>query len=88
MPFAESTERQGVDLAPLLSTMSNASVAIINNGWHCMDVIADEYRRALTSEYGVANVVETRVGPTEALAVEVADEIAKRCDAVVVGIGN
>ena len=88
MPYAEApTGRPGFG-APRLSTVDGRTIGIVNNGWRCMDVIADELAEVLRADFGAAGVVERRVPATRTLPPDALDELVAGCDAVVVGIGN
>jgi hypothetical protein len=88
MPYAEAVGDSARRLAPRVERLRGASVGIVNNSWRCMNVVADEYRRILTEEYGVSDIVEKRISATQTLPPDMVDDLVERCDAVLVGIGN
>lgn len=87
LPYAESTTTGGWTAAPRAGSLRGRTVGIVNNGWRCMDVLAAELRVAL-AEYGVRDVDERQTAATQAMPDADLADLAGRCAAVVVGIGN
>jgi hypothetical protein len=88
MPYAEQPPGATSLAAARLSTVNGRTVGIVNNSWRCMNVIADELSALLTTEHGVARIVERRISAAQTLPDDMLAELAADCDAVVVGIGN
>jgi hypothetical protein len=68
-------------------SLVGARIAILNNGWASMEILAPLLARRLT-ELGAS---EAAIYPTvtkEATAPERLDEVARRFSAAVVGLGN
>lgn len=63
-------------------------VAILNNRWTSMDVIADQLAKELKSKYGVADVIHQSIPITSAASDELVDEIANQADITIVGLAN
>jgi len=75
-------------VAPGLATLAGRTIGIVNNSWHCMDVVTEELRRALYADYAVAEVVEVKISAAQTLPAPELERLAGVCDAVVVGIGT
>ena len=75
-------------LAPRLTTLAGRTIGIVNNSWHCMDVVTGELRRALYADYAVAEVVEVKISAAQTLPAPDLERLAGACDAVVIGIGT
>ncbi|MDO8530777.1 MAG: hypothetical protein Q7T26_01210 [Dehalococcoidia bacterium] len=88
MPYGEEPASSQKKLAPRLDTVRGKTIGIINNTWNCMNVATDELRRLLVSEYGAAEVIEKQTPATIPLRAVDMDDLAKRADAVICGIGN
>lgn len=87
MPYAESARTDGWTEAPRLGSLRGTTVGIVNNSWRCMNVIAAELH-AVLAEYGVADVDERRISAAQTLPDADLADLASRCAAVVVGVGN
>lgn len=87
MPYAESTRAGRWTEAPRAGSLRGATIGIVNNSWRCMHVIADELH-AVFAEHGVADVDERRISAAQTLPPDDVADLAGRCAAVVVGIGN
>lgn len=81
--------RPGAERVPgPLPTLRGKVVAILNNRWKSMDLVAERFEAALGREHGVAEVLH-RVIPISAPApAELLDEVASRADLAVVGLAN
>ncbi len=88
MPYGEEPATSQKALAPRLDTLRGKTVGIINNTWNCMNVATDELRHLLVSEFGAAEVIEKQTPATLPLGAADMDDLAKRADAVICGIGN
>jgi hypothetical protein len=88
MPYAESVGSVAWRGAPRLSTVDGRTIGIVNNSWRCMDVVAAELSELLTGEHGVSGIREEKISAAQVLPPDRLAEMARRCDAVVVGIGN
>ncbi len=88
MPYPEPSGGGGFQLAARPESLRGATVGLVNNGWRCMNVIADEYRRRLVDDCGVREVLEERISAAQTLPDERFATLAARCHAVIVGIGN
>ncbi|MBM3943234.1 MAG: hypothetical protein FJ316_09985 [SAR202 cluster bacterium] len=80
-------QKQG--LAPRLSSLQGATVALIDNRKRNADVYLQELARLLQEEYGVAKVVsykkDSQSLPTP---VEVMDQLSADCDALVHAVAD
>ena len=88
MPYPESARAEAGTAAPRLTTLESMTVGLINNSWRCMNVLAEDLTRTLQDRYGVTAVLEERISAAQTLPPDRMEEFARRCDAVVVGIGN
>lgn len=87
LPCAESTSDKVWTEAPRLGSLAGATVGIVNNSWRCMHVIAGELHTLLAA-HGVTDVDERRISAAQTLPDDELADLAGRCSAVVVGIGN
>ena len=74
-------------LAPRLDTLAGKRIGIINNGWRCMHLAADELRRLLR-EQGVSDLVEKRTTAARPVLQSDLMDLARTADGVICGIGN
>jgi hypothetical protein len=88
MPYAESATVTALHTAERVAALEGATLGIVNNSWHCMHVIADELTSRLKADFGVAKVLEERISAAQTLPEDLLEQMAARCDAVLVGIGN
>jgi hypothetical protein len=88
MPHAEDRAFTDVALSPRLANLRGATVGIVNNSWRCMDLLSDELQILLRGQHGVAEIIEERISAAQTLPQGRIVEMATRCDAVIVGIGN
>lgn len=75
-------------VSPRLTTLASRTIGIVNNSWHCMDVVTEELRKALYADYAVGEVVEVKISAAQTLPAPELERLAGTCDAVVVGIGT
>lgn len=88
MPHSEAPPESDGLLAPRLADLQGATIGFVNNSWRCMDILSDELQSLLRGRYGVGDIVEERISAAQTLPQDRLAEMASRCDAVVVGIGN
>ena len=88
-------EVDGRDLvhAPRLRALRDKRIGFLDNGlWRSMRILADEFGKALTAEYGIAGSVMVDSGPKHGAHPqeyqELLQSLAGRVDAVVSGLGN
>jgi len=84
-----SAARPGADPIPgPVETLQGKVVAILNNRWKSMDLVAERFEAALRRDHGVADVLQ-RVIPISAPAPPaLLDEVAGRAALAVVGLAN
>jgi hypothetical protein len=71
-----------------VETLRGKVVAILNNRWKSMDLVAERFEAALRRDHGVADVLQ-RVIPISAPAPPaLLDEVAARAAVAVVGLAN
>jgi hypothetical protein len=90
MPHREPADgvASPTDVSPRLTTLAGRTIGIVNNSWHCMDVVTEELRTALYTDYAVGEVVEVKISAAQTLPAPELERLAATCDAVVVGIGT
>ena len=90
MPFGESTAPQGAQpkLAARLKSLGGATVGVVWNGWHCMEVMKDEFRRVLVEEFGAKEVVALQTGTTHPMSAAQLAGASDKWDAAIVGLGT
>jgi len=88
MPYADSDTARVTPVSPRLPTVAGRTVGIINNSWHCMDLVAQELTKALYARYAVAEVVEVKISAAQTVPPGELKHLAAACDAVVIGIGT
>jgi hypothetical protein len=90
MPHPEPADgvASPTDVSPRLTTLAGRTIGIVNNSWHCMDLVTEELRTALYADYAVGEVVEVKISAAQTLPAPELERLAGTCDAVVVGIGT
>ena len=63
-------------------------VAILNNRWKAMDLVAERFEATLRREHGVADVLQRVIPATGPAAETMLDEVAARADVALVGLAN
>jgi hypothetical protein len=86
-PIAES-RRPDKQLASPLEGLEGKKVAILNNGWTSMDVLASSLERHLKEEYGVKEVQHWDIPIARAASKQTFEEVLAFADAAVVGLAN
>lgn len=82
---------QGKGLAPRTRTsLEGAVVGMVNNGWHSWIDTLDEFDVLLKERYGVVTTIRRNVPSigNPALRESVYDELDKKCDVVITGLGH
>ncbi|GBD11065.1 hypothetical protein HRbin23_00716 [bacterium HR23] len=88
LPIAEAEEGQKLRLAPRLETVAGKTIGFINNDWLALDITYDEFKRLLQSQWEVKGFIEKRKPKSSPLPPSDLDDLARRADAVVTGLGN
>lgn len=86
-PTARSRARVAALPAPLPS-LHGRVVAILNNRWKSMDLVAERFEAALRREHGVRDVLHRTIPISGAAPADLLDEVGRRADAAVVGLAN
>ncbi len=71
-----------------LPTLEGRVVAILNNRWKSMDLVAERFEAALRRDHGVREVLQRAIPLSGAAPVALLDEIGQRTDLAVVGLAN
>lgn len=88
LPIAEGEERERVRLAPRLESVAGKTIGFINNDWISLDITYDEFRRLLQGRWEARGVIEKRKPKSSPLSPADLDDLARRADAVITGLGN
>jgi len=73
---------------PRLANLRGARVAILNNRWTSMNIIAEQIAIVLKEQYGVAEVVEKLIPLASAAPEETFDEVKGQAQLAIVGLAN
>ncbi|PKB70577.1 MAG: hypothetical protein BZY87_10010 [SAR202 cluster bacterium Io17-Chloro-G6] len=76
------------DNIPHISDLQGATVAILNNRWTSMNIIAEQIGIVLKEQYGVAEVFEKLIPLASAAPQETFDEVEARAQFAIVGLAN
>ncbi|MCS7206692.1 MAG: hypothetical protein NZ951_01985 [Dehalococcoidia bacterium] len=88
LPIAETEDGHKLRLAPRLETLAGKTIGFINNDWISLDITYDEFKRLLQSQWEVRGFVEKRKAKSSPLPPHDIDDLARRADAVITGLGN
>ena len=91
MPFGESASTSDAarpKLAARLESLAGATVGVVWNGWHCMEVMKDEFQRILVKEFGAKEVIALQTGTTLPMTASQLSDARERWDAAIVGLGT
>jgi hypothetical protein len=81
--------RPGVEPIPgPIDTLQGKVVAILNNRWKSMDVVAERFEAILRRDYGVAGVLQKVIPISAPAPAEMLDDVAARADIAIVGLAN
>tara|TARA_B100001964_G_scaffold237984_1_gene302558 strand:+ start:363 stop:650 length:288 start_codon:yes stop_codon:yes gene_type:complete len=86
-PAAEAW-RPVEDDIPHISDLNGATVAILNNRWTSMSIIAEQIGIILKEQYGVSEVFEKLIPLASAAPQETFDEVEQRANLAIVGLAN
>ncbi|MDP7202434.1 MAG: hypothetical protein QGI50_16045 [Dehalococcoidia bacterium] len=86
-PAAESW-RPVENHVPYIDDLQGATVAILNNRWTSMNIIAEQIRIILKEQYGVADVFEKLIPLASAAPQETFDEVEAKAQVAIVGLAN
>ena len=73
---------------PYISDLQGATVAILNNRWTSMNIIAEQIGIILKEQYGVAEVFEKLIPLASAAPQETFDEVVEKAQVAIVGLAN
>lgn len=86
-PCGAPRTRLGVLPGPL-PTLEGRVVAILNNKWKAMDLVAERFEAALRRDHGVRDVLQRSIPISGPAPHALLEEIGTRADAAVVGLAN
>ena len=86
-PAAEAWRPMEGDI-PHIADLQGATVAILNNRWTSMNIIAEQIGIILKEQYGVAEVFEKLIPLASADPQETFDEVVERAQVAIVGLAN
>ncbi len=73
---------------PHIADLQGATVAILNNRWTSMNIIAEQIGIILKEQYGVADVFEKLIPLASAAPQETFDEVEAKAQVAIVGLAN
>ena len=86
-PAAEAW-RPMEDDVPHIVDLQGTTVAILNNRWTSMNIIAEQIGIILKEQYGVADVFEKLIPLASAAPQETFDEVEAKAQVAIVGLAN
>jgi len=86
-PAAEAWRPMEDDI-PHIADLKGATVAILNNRWTSMNIIAEQIGIILKEQYGVAEVFEKLIPLASAAPQETFDEVEAKAQVAIVGLAN
>ncbi len=86
-PAAEAWRPMENDI-PHIADLQGATVAILNNRWTSMNIIAEQIGIILQEQYGVADVFEKLIPLASAAPQETFDEVEAKAQVAIVGLAN
>ena len=75
-------------LPPALPSLEGRVVAILNNRWKAMDLVAERFETALRRDHGVRDVLHRTIPISGAAPEALLDELGAQADVAVVGLAN
>jgi hypothetical protein len=76
------------DDIPHIADLKGATVAILNNRWTSMNIIAEQIGIILKEQYGVAEVFEKLIPLASTAPQETFDEVEAKAQVAIVGLAN
>ena len=86
-PAAEAW-RPAEDKIPYIDDLEGTTVAILNNRWASMNIIAEQIGIILKEQYGVADVFERLIPLASAAPQTTFDEVMAKAQVAIVGLAN
>ncbi len=86
-PAAEAWRPMEDDI-PHIADLQGVTVAILNNRWTSMNIIAEQIGIILKEQYGVAEVFEKLIPLASAAPQETFDEVQAKAQVAIVGLAN
>ena len=86
-PTRETKEPAQV-LLPALDSLQGKVIAFLDNGWPSVSTIFTKLDALLRTKHKVSKTFKEAVPMSEPAPEELLDAVAKKCDAVIVGLGN
>jgi len=86
-PAAEEWRPMEDDI-PHISDLQGTTVAILNNRWTSMNIIAEQIGIILKEQYGVSDVFEKLIPLASAAPQETFDEVEAKAQVAIVGLAN
>lgn len=88
VPRGEDFSGASQPLASRVESLNGKVVALMANGWRSLDTCYDEFRNLLHERYEVSEVIEKRKLGAHPYSTEDLDDIARRADVAITGLGN
>jgi hypothetical protein len=88
LPVGERAGSQESRVSPRLDSLKGMRIGVLSNNWKAMEYIADECCARLVADFGAKEAFAVSTPSTLAMPRELVDDIAARCDAVIVGLAT
>lgn len=75
-------------LAPPVAQLEGKVVAILNNRWTSMDLMAERFAQVLKEKYRVAEVIQRDIPIATRAPAALMDEVVAKSDLAIVGLAN
>lgn len=75
-------------LAPPVGQLEGKVVAILNNRWTSMDLMAERFAQVLKEKYRVAEVIQRDIPIATRAPAALIDEVVAKSDLAIVGLAN
>ena len=73
---------------PTLGELKGKTIAFLSNGWPSLTTVFDTFDTFLRTQYQVTDTFIRHIPLSDPAPDELFDEVASKCDAAVVGLGN
>lgn len=91
LTILDPTSRPGARIARVpgpVESLRGKTVAILDNRWKSMDLVAERFEARLRREHGVADVLQRVIPISGPAPVALLDEVAARAEVALVGLAN
>lgn len=81
-------KKAGVLVVPAVRELRGKTIAFVNNGWSSFTKIGARMEVVLRERFAVAQMRTYRISASSGVPATLLDQIARECDAAVVGMAN